>query len=274
MYPSVAAAGRELRARTAIVDGEIVAVDATGHPSFQALQHRSAYRDHTIAFYAFDLLHVDGTSLLDRVLTERRAQLTSVISGSGLLLSEELHGRPSEIIDAVRGLGLEGIVAKRRDSRYVSGQRTDAWQKLKLEHQQEFVIGGYRPGRHGVDALPVGFYEGTPSRLRSAGTVSGGLHAARASGGVRTAPRAARAAVSVRRSAEQPDVSLEWRHHGGADGRDAVGDTYPGRPDPIRRVDGGRPPATRSVRRAAQRARSLGTSGARRPAWCERPHRL
>jgi ATP-dependent DNA ligase len=73
----------------------------------------------------------------------------------------------------VRGLGLEGVVAKRKGSLYEPGERTDAWQKLKLENQQEFVIGGYRPGSNGVDALLVGYYDDTG--LRFAGKLRAGF---------------------------------------------------------------------------------------------------
>jgi len=172
-YPTVRAAGLTLRAETAVVDGEIVAVDASGHPSFQSLQHRSAHPGHTILFYAFDLLHLDGERLTALPLDERRARLATVLGGSGVLLSEELPGKAAHVIGVVRALGLEGIIAKRRDSRYLPGHRTDAWTKLKLELQQEFVIGGYRPGPHGVDALLVGFYDA--GRLRFAGKVRAGF---------------------------------------------------------------------------------------------------
>jgi bifunctional non-homologous end joining protein LigD len=96
-----------------------------------------------------------------------------VLDGSGLLLSKPLPGSPQEIVEAVRALGLEGVIAKRKDSLYEPGERSDAWQKLKLENQQEFVIGGYRPGSNGVDALLVGYYEGTG--LRFAGKVRAGF---------------------------------------------------------------------------------------------------
>ncbi len=172
-YPHVRAAAAALRAQTAVVDGEIVAVDATGHPSFQALQHPSAHPKHAVVFYAFDLLHRDGDDLLARPLDQRRAELREVVDGSGVLLSEELDGTPARIIEAVQGLGLEGVVAKRVDSLYLPGQSTGAWVKLKLDKQQEFVIGGYRPGPHGVDALLVGVYDGKP--LRFAGKVRAGF---------------------------------------------------------------------------------------------------
>jgi ATP-dependent DNA ligase len=73
----------------------------------------------------------------------------------------------------VCGLGLEGVNAKRMDSLYEPGERTDAWQKLKLENQQEFLIGGYRPGSNGIDALLVGYYD--DSGLRFAGKVRAGF---------------------------------------------------------------------------------------------------
>lgn len=158
-YSAVAAAAHRLRAEQAVVDGEIVAVDANGHPSFQALQHRGAHPGHTVVFYAFDLLHLNGTDLMDFPLEQRRARLPEVIDGSGILLSIELPGAAREVIEAVQGLGLEGVIAKRKRSRYVPGERTASWVKLKLDRQQEFVVGGYRPGPNGVDALLVGFYE-------------------------------------------------------------------------------------------------------------------
>jgi DNA ligase D-like protein (predicted ligase) len=173
MYPGILAAARRLRAERTILDGEVVALDPEGRPSFQALQHRSAYPHHTVFFYAFDVLHVEGRDLISTPLADRRARLPVIVGESGVLLSEELSGSLPDIIDAVRALGLEGIVAKRRDSRYIPGGRSDAWRKLKLDRQQEFVVGGYRPGPHGVDALLVGFYEG--KKLRFAGKVRAGF---------------------------------------------------------------------------------------------------
>ena len=174
-YPAIRAAGRTLRAESAVVDGELVAVDASGRPSFEALQHRSAYPAHAILFYAFDLLHLDGRRLTGLPLSARREHLVRVLGDSDLRMSEELSGEAADVIEAVRGLGLEGVIAKRRDSRYRPGHRPDTWQKLKLELQQEFVVGGYRAGPNGVDALLVGFYEGRT--LRYAGNVRAGFTA-------------------------------------------------------------------------------------------------
>ena len=159
MYPAVSAAARRLRADLAIIDGEIVAVDSHGRPSFQALQHRSEHPGHEVVFYAFDLLHLEGVRLTEWPLEKRIAELPGVVNGSGLLLSEPLHGTGADVADAVRRLGLEGVVAKRRNSRYVAGTRTYDWLKYRTDRQQEFVIGGYRPGDYGIDALLVGYYD-------------------------------------------------------------------------------------------------------------------
>jgi bifunctional non-homologous end joining protein LigD len=158
-YTAVARAARRVKARTVIIDGELVAVDAEGRPSFQALQHRSEHPGHGVVYYAFDLLHLDGSDLTEWPLHRRIAGLPGIVAGSGLLRSEPLPGTAAQIVDAVRRLGLEGVVAKRRDSRYVPGARSNHWLKFRTDRQQEFVIGGYRPGDHGIDALLVGYYE-------------------------------------------------------------------------------------------------------------------
>jgi DNA ligase D-like protein (predicted ligase) len=172
-YPTIAAAGRRLNAPQAVIDGEIVAVDASGRPSFQALQHRSAHPKHSIAFYAFDLLHSSGEDLTGITLEDRRAKLPKVLDASGILMSMELTGTSKQVIEAVQAIGLEGVIAKRRKSRYTPGDRNSDWVKLKLDRQQEFAVGGYRPGQHGVDALIVGYYEGRD--LRFAGKVRAGF---------------------------------------------------------------------------------------------------
>src|SRR5687767_10479500 len=88
MYPGIAAAGLRLKADQAVIDGEIVALDAHGSPSFHALQHRGSHPGHRIVFYAFDLLHLDGKDLTGERLLKRRARLPRVLDGSGLLASQ------------------------------------------------------------------------------------------------------------------------------------------------------------------------------------------
>jgi bifunctional non-homologous end joining protein LigD len=172
-YPSVAAAAMRIRAGRACIDGELVAIDREGRPSFQALQHRGPGATHHVVFYAFDLLHLEEEDLRQLTLEERTGRLAEVLGDSGLLRSYPLPGTAAQVSTAVRALGLEGVIAKRRSSPYVSGARTHAWVKLKLDKQQEFVIGGYRPGAHGVDAILAGVYEGR--ELRFAGKVRAGF---------------------------------------------------------------------------------------------------
>jgi bifunctional non-homologous end joining protein LigD len=172
-YPAVCSAVKTIKARSVVLDGEIVAVDSTGRPSFQALQHRSARTDHQIAYYVFDLLHVDGTDTTQLPLHERRDMLAAVIKNSQVLLSAELEGSATKVAKAVGDLGLEGVIAKRRDSKYEAAQRSGTWQKLKLDRQQEFVVGGFRPSVRAVDALLVGYYEGRS--LKFAGKVRAGM---------------------------------------------------------------------------------------------------
>ncbi len=174
MYPAIVAAGRRIQAAQAVIDGEIVAVDAQGRPSFQALQHRGTHPTHSIVFFAFDLLHLNGKDLRALPLEARRADLAKVAEKSGLLLSIELPGRVPDIVNAVRAMQLEGVVAKRKDSIYEPGERSRNWQKLKLECHQEFVIGGYRPAsNNSIDALLVGYFD--KQELRFAGKVRAGL---------------------------------------------------------------------------------------------------
>ena len=126
-------------------------------------------------YYAFDVLHADGQDLTGERLDVRRARLPALVSTDAVLrLSQDLRGTAADIVEALRASGIEGVIAKRRDSTYQPGERSNDWVKLKLERQQEFVIGGYRPdGTNGLDALMVGFYEG--KELRFAGKVRAGL---------------------------------------------------------------------------------------------------
>jgi bifunctional non-homologous end joining protein LigD len=154
-YPSIARAVASIALRAAILDGELVAIDAEGHPSFQALHHQAI---HHLAYYVFDILHNDGRDLTRHSLSERRA----ILPGSAV-----------QIEHAVRELGLEGVVAKRLDSSYYAGRRSGSWIKVKFQQRQELVIGGFTDDDGRVDALVVGYYEGR--RLMCAGKVRAGL---------------------------------------------------------------------------------------------------
>jgi bifunctional non-homologous end joining protein LigD len=171
-FPAVARAAALVRARSAVLDGEIVALDADGRPSFQALHH-AATEGLSIVYYAFDLLHLNGRDLTRETLDVRREALREVTEGSGVLLSDPLPGTPAQIAAAVRGLGLEGVVAKRRRSTYAAGRRSDAWLKVRFAKHQELVIGGFKPGGANFDSLLVGYYEG--KTLMCAGKVRSGF---------------------------------------------------------------------------------------------------
>jgi DNA ligase D-like protein (predicted ligase) len=171
-YPGVAAAIVKIRADSALLDGEVVALDRNGRPSFQDLHHRASAGTR-IVYYAFDALQIDGRDIMKRPLEERRDVLRDVVAGSSVHLSESLPGLPGQIEQAVRRLGLEGVVAKRRASVYTPGVRSRAWLKVRFSQRQEFVVGGYKPGGGSFDSILVGYFE--RGRLLYAGKVRAGL---------------------------------------------------------------------------------------------------
>lgn len=169
----VLAAAARVKATQAIIDGEIAAVDKNGLPSFEALQNRDSSFD--IVFWAFDLLYLDGRNLQAEPLSARQARLAEIIKDSGLRLCVALPGAAEDVIRAVRSAGFEGVVAKRRDSAYRSGDRNKDWQKKRFNKQQGFVIGGYRAdGPDSIDALLIGVYE--DGELKFASKVRAGLN--------------------------------------------------------------------------------------------------
>jgi bifunctional non-homologous end joining protein LigD len=172
-YPSIVAAAVGIKAKQAVIDGELVALDETGRPSFQALQNRSSHIEERIKFYAFDLIHLDGQTLTQEPIERRRSLLEGVVQGSGLAVSDLLPGKPEAIIKAIREIGLEGVIAKRKGSANEPGERSGDWVKLRLDLAQEFVVGGFTPGGVGFDALLVGYNAG--KRLKFAGKVRAGF---------------------------------------------------------------------------------------------------
>ncbi|MGI8819476.1 MAG: non-homologous end-joining DNA ligase [Chthoniobacterales bacterium] len=172
-FPNVAEALGQLPGEF-VIDGEIVALDEEGRPSFQLLQS-NATRPLEVFFYVFDLLQRDGQDLLQAPIERRRAALHELLpeAADPLRFSPLLDGTPAQIVDAVRSLGLEGVVGKRKGSSYEAGERSGAWIKHRTDRQQEFVIGGYVPGNRGFDALLVGVYEA--KRLRFVAKVKNGF---------------------------------------------------------------------------------------------------
>lgn len=158
-FPALATALAELPGDFA-VDGEIVALDGKGRPSFQLLQNSGSARP-ALYFYAFDLLHRDGEDLHRAPIEQRREKLSELLATptDPLRLSPLLQAPAGEILEAVGKLGLEGVVGKRSGSLYEPGERSGAWIKRRTNREQEFVIGGYVPGPRGFDMLIVGLYE-------------------------------------------------------------------------------------------------------------------
>lgn len=142
------------------IDGELVALDEKGRPSFQILQN-SQTKPLDVFFYGFDLLNRDGEELITKPIEERRAQLQDLLSTvpDPIRLSPLLEAPAGQVLDAVRKLGLEGVVGKRAGSIYEPGERSGAWIKQRTNAEQEFVIGGYKPGTYGFDSLLVGVFE-------------------------------------------------------------------------------------------------------------------
>src|SRR6202790_1351869 len=135
-----------LGVQDAIIDGEIVALDDKGRSSFQLLQgfDMGLVRP-PIVFYAFDLLQLNGKDLQGLPIEERKAKLEALPKKPPGVIrySVSFTTNIEELLSRVRGLGLEGLIGKRTNSRYEAGKRTGAWVKIKLHKEQEFVIGGY-----------------------------------------------------------------------------------------------------------------------------------
>jgi bifunctional non-homologous end joining protein LigD len=190
-YPEVRGLLRQFGMREAVLDGEIIAFDDSGRPSFGRLQSRmhltssSAIRrrmaDTPVVYAIFDLLYVDGRSLLELPYSERRERLEALdLSGPAWRVPAHHGGDGAALLEATRKQGLEGVVAKRRDSRYEPGRRTNGWVKVKHTRRQELVIGGWLPGEgrrsERIGALLVGYPDGEYARrLRYAGRVGTGF---------------------------------------------------------------------------------------------------
>jgi DNA ligase D-like protein (predicted ligase) len=158
-YPNIAEALAELPPET-VVDGEVVALDDSGRRDFHRLQHYGA-EGSRIQYFIFDVLVWNGRDLTNLPLTERRKLLKSVkLRSPRIRVSEQFDISADQMLAAVRQQHLEGVVAKRRDSLYEAGKRTGSWAKMRINKAQEFVIGGFIPGPHGVDSIIVGYYRG------------------------------------------------------------------------------------------------------------------
>jgi DNA ligase D-like protein (predicted ligase) len=158
-YPYLVEALADLPDGT-VIDGEVVALDDSARPQFNLLQnYRSEAR--RIRYFVFDLLCYENRDTTTLPLVERRQLLRTLkFQSPKIQLLDYLETSSANVVAAAKEQGLEGVIAKRRDSSYQPGRRTGAWLKHRIRHGQEFVIGGYFPGPHGFDSIIVGYYEG------------------------------------------------------------------------------------------------------------------
>jgi bifunctional non-homologous end joining protein LigD len=194
-YPEVRRISRALGAHDAVLDGEIVAFDEDGRPSFERMQQRIHNTDenvirrrmqtHPVVYVIFDLLYLDGEDLAGEPYTRRRELLEGLnLKGDAWQTPRYAVGHAEELLAASKEQGLEGVMLKRVDSAYSPGKRNGTWLKVKNVSRQEMVIGGWTPGegrrKEHLGALLVGYFEqdGGKPVLRYAGKVGTGFKAA------------------------------------------------------------------------------------------------
>jgi ATP-dependent DNA ligase len=159
-YPAILKALSAIPDET-VIDGEIVATDERGRPSFNILQNYRASKA-PILYYIFDLMILSGNDVMGESLESRRALLEREVLpklADPIRYSPELRGSVADLVQSVKAQGLEGLVGKRRAGQYEPGQRSGAWRKMRVNRGQEFVIGGYTVGGATFDALIFGYYD-------------------------------------------------------------------------------------------------------------------
>jgi len=180
-YPELAGLGEALAGHRAILDGEIVAFDEDGRPSFQRLQLRMGLTaplsiqrrapETPVTYVIFDLLDLDDHPTLEEPYEERRRLLAELrLDGPHWQTPSHHVGEGEALLEAARARGLEGVVAKRLASPYRPGRRSPDWVKVRIRRRQELVIGGWMPGEGGrsgrMGSLLVGYYDSSPDEAR------------------------------------------------------------------------------------------------------------
>jgi len=165
-YPQLRSLAADLAGHHAVLDGEIVALDPSGVPNFNEMQNRS--RATHVEFWAFDLLYLDGRSLLRAKYTDRRMLLETLAGAGDLIVPDLLPGDGAKALEYSRKHGWEGVIAKKRDSSYQPGRRSASWIKDKYWNTQEVVIGGWKAGEGGRSSGIGSLLMGIPD--------AGGLH--------------------------------------------------------------------------------------------------
>lgn len=164
-YGPIVQAASTFPTTSAIVDGELVVQDENGVSDFMALRSAITRQPHRLVFFAFDLLHVEGHDLRDMPLEDRRELLGDLVEGKDPIhLSEEFDGEGATFFAAAEAQGLEGIVSKKKGSRYIAGE-TDLWQKTKAWAEGEFEVIGVK---RGDDGLPYALFAQSGVRMGAA----------------------------------------------------------------------------------------------------------
>jgi bifunctional non-homologous end joining protein LigD len=187
-YPELKDLPQSVKAKTAILDGEVVALDAEGRASFSLMQQRTGFRpggrraatnaDVPVLYYAFDLLYLDGYDWRRVPLEDRKKKLASILlAGDSLRYSDHYEQQGKALFEIARQKGLEGILAKKRDSIYQE-RRSSEWLKIKIRHRLECVIGGYTEpegARANFGSIVLGLYD-RQGRLIHVGQAGSGFN--------------------------------------------------------------------------------------------------
>lgn len=180
-YPQVLAAIKDVPAQMTVLDGEIVALDSSGRPSFQLLQsyYSAGGIKPPLSYYVFDALNLEERDLTGLPLEERKRLAQLLVAGLEPVFrfSASIEAQSARVQREMQTRGLEGLIAKRKGSHYEPGRRSGAWAKFKWTRRQEFVIGGYttpRGARAHFGALLVGYYDS--DKLLFAGKVGTGFN--------------------------------------------------------------------------------------------------
>ncbi|MEP6659664.1 MAG: non-homologous end-joining DNA ligase [Acidimicrobiales bacterium] len=173
-WPELGGLATAVNASSAVLDGEVVALDETGRPRFDLLQRREV----EVNYIAFDLLVLEGHELFDLPWTDRRRLLESVLDPGEQWAISTVHDDGPALLEVATEHGLEGVMAKRTDSTYLPGKRSSAWRKVKVRGRQELVIGGWTTGEGGraprFGAVLVGWFD-DDATLHYAGSVGSGF---------------------------------------------------------------------------------------------------
>lgn len=174
-YPELQSLATDLGEHHVILDGEAVVLDGSGVPNFHEMQNRG--RGSRVEFWAFDVLYLDGRSLLRARYSDRRKVLEMLAAGSALIVPELLPGDGAEALEHSGERGWEGVIAKRRDATYQPGRRSSSWIKDKHWNTQEVVIGGWKAGEGGRSSGIGSLLMGIPTAdgLHFAGRVGTGF---------------------------------------------------------------------------------------------------